>query len=246
MNFKMEKQKEKLAILVPYRDREEHLNIFTPYISNFLKNFPEIEYEIFIIEQYGDKLFNRGKLLNVGAKIAENFEYFVLHDIDMLPINCNYYFIPLMDKSTIHLARHRYIQQKGSKKEMNCGGGYGGGVLKISKNLFFHLNGFRNDYWGWGGEDDELRIRMNKCDIRLLCIKDNNDELGEFVLLNHNKNYNSINFDKNLKIWENTKKLADNKINNDPILDDGLNTLKYDLLKIENNEFYKKYIVNID
>lgn len=29
----------------------------------------------------------------------------------------------------------------------------------MTKDQFLQVNGFSNTYWGWGGEDDDLRIR---------------------------------------------------------------------------------------
>ena len=59
--------KNKLAIIIPYRDRASHLEVFVPYMQEYLKDY---DYKIFVIEQSDSKPFNRGKLLNVGAKIA--------------------------------------------------------------------------------------------------------------------------------------------------------------------------------
>jgi hypothetical protein len=57
----------KLAIIVPYRDREDHLKQFVPYMENYLLEDleGEADYRIFIINQDDDKPFNRAKLLNI-------------------------------------------------------------------------------------------------------------------------------------------------------------------------------------
>ena len=34
-----------------------------------------------------------------------------------------------------------------------------GGVLAMTKEHFFRVNGFSNIFWGWGGEDDDMAIR---------------------------------------------------------------------------------------
>ena len=39
--------------------------------------------------------------------------------------------------------------------------GYFGGVTALTKEQFERVNGFPNNYWGWGGEDDDLRIRSD-------------------------------------------------------------------------------------
>ena len=84
--------KDKLAIIVPYRDRQDHLDVFIPHMREFLKD-KDIEYDIFIIEQSDDRPFNYGKLCNAAVKeISEEYTYFAFHDIDMLPISdeCDY------------------------------------------------------------------------------------------------------------------------------------------------------------
>lgn len=37
--------------------------------------------------------------------------------------------------------------------------GYFGGVSGLSKKQFLKINGFPNEYWGWGGEDDDIYNR---------------------------------------------------------------------------------------
>ena len=69
-------------ILIPYRNREEHLKYFIkntiPYLKQYLNPF-----KIIIIEQNNDRLFNRGKLLNVGfLEYFKEGKYFFTHDVD--------------------------------------------------------------------------------------------------------------------------------------------------------------------
>lgn len=36
---------------------------------------------------------------------------------------------------------------------------YFGGVSSMSKEQYLKINGFPNNYWGWGGEDDDIYNR---------------------------------------------------------------------------------------
>jgi hypothetical protein len=65
----------KLSVVVPFRDRDEHLKVFVPWMIKNL-NEEEIPFHIFIINQGDSKGFNRAKLLNVGFKESESFDYF--------------------------------------------------------------------------------------------------------------------------------------------------------------------------
>lgn len=235
----MDKQKEKLAILIPYRNRVEHLEIFVSYMNNYLKNnFENITYQIFIIEQLDDNPFNRGKLLNIGAELAKNYDYFILHDIDMLPISSDYSY----KKDVFHLARNVYEQSNDSNlnlyyvsKELN---NYAGGVLKIPKYIYYDINGFSNEYWGWGGEDDELKLRLLFNKYKILVINKKN----HFITLSHkpNRNEETDEFIRNYNKSINSQNKYKNGIK---FNDEGLSTLKYKLLKIEYNKYYIKYSV---
>ncbi len=145
--------KPKLAIIVPYRDREEHLAQFVPHMDKFLSN-REIPYKIFVVEQGNDRPFNRGWLINVGYSIAkeQGFDYFCFHDIDMLPEDnsCDYSWV---DKPTHLAARLSKFKYRLVYPE------YMGGVTLMNREHFEWINGFSNKYWGWGFEDDDLLYR---------------------------------------------------------------------------------------
>jgi len=58
-----------VAVIVPFRKREEHLGIFLRHMHKFLK-VQMIRYRIFIVEQDDEYEFNRGNLMNVGFREA--------------------------------------------------------------------------------------------------------------------------------------------------------------------------------
>jgi hypothetical protein len=151
---------EKTAIIVPYREqagqkRREQLDAFMEYMTDYLKDYP---YKIFIMEQTQDgKKFNRGKLLNIGFKEAlkEGYDRFVLHDVDLLPSpDLLSYYVSEPLTQPIHLA-HVW-------KDRYCGDNYFGGVTAFNKETFENVNGFNNDIFGWGAEDDLLYARVKE------------------------------------------------------------------------------------
>jgi hypothetical protein len=79
-----------LSIIVPYRDRAEHLSQFLPHMITYFqmdKLDKYINYSIHIVEQFDDKKFNRGKINNCGFLITKDYaDYFCFHDVDYLPI----------------------------------------------------------------------------------------------------------------------------------------------------------------
>jgi len=139
-------------------------------MENYIK---DLDYEIFIIEQSDDKPFNRGKLLNAGYKYAtENgCDYFVFHDVDMLPEDVDYSYT---DKP-LHLATH--LQEHDYETTFFD---YFGGVTMFNKEDFELINGFSNEYWGWGFEDDDLLIRCIESDLELDTAEVENKKIQEF------------------------------------------------------------------
>jgi len=153
--LKEKKVTHKLGIIVPYRDREQQLKRFLSHMKEYIK---DIDYEIFIVEQADEKPFNRGKLLNAGYKYAldKGCDYFVFHDVDMLPEDVDYSY---SDKP-LHLATH--LQEHDYETTFFD---YFGGVTMFTKEDFKTINGFSNEYWGWGFEDDDLLIRCIESDL---------------------------------------------------------------------------------
>ena len=80
----------KLAIIVPYRDREVHLKQFIPHLRAYFardKMDKRIDYRVMIVEQEPGYQFNRGALKNIGFLLLESdADYTCFHGVDYLPI----------------------------------------------------------------------------------------------------------------------------------------------------------------
>ena len=146
----------KLGVCVPYRDRELHLNEFIPKVGKFLKE-RNIDFQMYFAHQCDDKLFNRGAMKNIAAKHAfeEGCDYIVWHDIDMIPEDdsCDYSF---PKDNPQHIAV-RISQSDYKLKYFE----YFGGAVLFSKEQVEKTNGYSNDYWDWGMEDDDLFWRCH-------------------------------------------------------------------------------------
>jgi hypothetical protein len=180
----------KLGVIVPYRNRYEHIEEFKLTIVEYLKSH-NIDFEIIIVEQDDAKLFNRGMLLNIGFKEAKKLkcDYVVFHDADMLPVDVDYSY----SDTPIHLATDNIPFES-----------YFGGITLFPSELFEKINGFSNLYWGWGFEDDDLRYRCIKNDVPFQNIIDDtfvNEQLPIFNGVDaYAKIPNIINYNRNFKI----------------------------------------------
>jgi len=204
----------KLSIIVPYRDRAEHLSQFIPHMENS-EILEGIDYEIVIVEQ-DDKPFNRGKLLNVGALESPYADYYCFHDVDMLPVTSDYTYTP----NPTHLAAE--AEQFGYNLPYDR---YFGGVTIFDKHSFIKANGYSNDYWGWGAEDDDVMLR---CVLNGIPTSRKN---GRYRSLAHERNIVRDLYDENLKKYFSFSSPEGQKNAIEKINSDGLTTLKYEILE---------------
>lgn len=198
-----------MGLIVPYRDRKEHLDEFLPHMERFLKETP---HQIFVIEQADSHPFNRGKLLNIGFVEAKKSgcSYVCFHDVDMLPLKADYSF----PQVPTHLATA--VEQFNFDMPYPT---YFGGVTLFNITDFEQVNGYANHYWGWGAEDDDLRTR---CHIAGLAIE---NRKGFFTSLSHEKADA-----KHPHVLANQEKLEEFLYGPTAIPKEGLLTLDYTLL----------------
>ena len=140
----------KLGICIPYRDRKEHLEKLIPHLSKHL-NEKGIEHSFYVAHQVDDKLFNRGTMKNIAAKHAfdDGCDYIAWHDVDMIPNEeCDYSY---PKDNPIHIATELSKYNYGMSYPE-----YFGGVILFTKEQVEKTNGYSNEYWDWGMEDDDL------------------------------------------------------------------------------------------
>ncbi|CAF1176776.1 unnamed protein product [Rotaria sordida] len=148
---------QRLAIIVCYRNREPHLKLFLDNIHPFLKQ-QQLDYTIFIVNQHGYEQFNRAMLFNVGVIEAlklYSFNCFIFHDVDLLP----------EDLRNVYKCGEKPRHMSVAVDKFHYRLLYStlfGGVTAFSVSDFMGANGYPTIYWGWGGEDDDMYLRVVK------------------------------------------------------------------------------------
>jgi len=210
--------KHRVAIVVPYRNREQQLPIFLKNLHPFLMK-QQIDYGIFIVEQFGTGELNRGKLKNVGfveARKMYDWDCVIFHDVDLLP----------MDDRNLYTCPEQPRHMSVAVNEMNFKLPYDwlfGGVVGLTVEQCLGINGFSNSFWGWGGEDDDMSHRLSHHGYQISRYSKN---IARYTMLIHKKDSPSpIRY----------KKLKDGEKHFD---DDGLNSLTYKVLEIKNTSLY--------
>ncbi len=142
----MEALDKRPIVLISYRDRLTHLNCLVPYLNRY---FPHLR--LAICQQDDDAVWNKGLLYNAGYKeLAKEHGYIILHDIDWVPavgkVDYSYCEVPTMIGTQASQFGYRLYYPT-----------FFGGVVVLSKEHYELVNGFSNQFRGYGGEDDHFR-----------------------------------------------------------------------------------------
>ncbi|KAM9294597.1 beta-1,4-galactosyltransferase 3-like [Gastrophryne carolinensis] len=219
----------KTAIVIPYRNREHHLKYLLYHLHPFMQR-QQLNYAIYVINQAGNTTFNRGKLMNIGFREAmkdEDWDCIFFHDVDLIPeddrnlYTCNI-FSPKHE--SVAIDKFGYILPFENLF---------GGVTALTPEQYVKVNGFPNNFWGWGGEDDDLRTRVllsNMTIVRPPAL------YGRYKMLKHTRDEgneeNPLRFElltKTNQMWH----------------QNGLNSLQYNFLSKELLPLYTNISVDI-
>ncbi|XP_055623939.1 beta-1,4-N-acetylgalactosaminyltransferase bre-4 [Toxorhynchites rutilus septentrionalis] len=204
--------RDRVAIIVPYRDREQHLPVFLKNIHPFLMK-QQVEYGVYIVEQAAGSQFNRAALMNVGfveAMKQKNWDCLVFHDVDLLPMDDrNLYTCPDQPR---HMSVA--VDTFGFKLPYST---IFGGVSAMTVKQFRTVNGFSNSFWGWGGEDDDMSNRLKHVGFHIARYPIN---IARYTMLSHKKE--KANPKRYEKLVTGSKRFDS----------DGLNSLHYNLVNL--------------
>jgi hypothetical protein len=219
----------RLTVVVPFRDRAAHLAELVPALSAKLA-VEAIEHRILVVEQEAGGPFNRGKLLNIGMHYAAaDTDYYCLHDVDAIPVVANYRrpSQPLRLMSAII----------GAGAPARRPDHYFSGAVSILKEQAYAANGFSNEYWGWGKEDDDFFYRLLLADC--LCYFDTHGVFHD--LPNPNAQQVQRGRGKTPPYVKRNRRRRSGLLRGllDPA-DDGLSTLRYEVLERSAQDGYEK------
>lgn len=226
-----------VAIMIPFRNRTEHLRYFMTYNIPVLRR-QNIRFKVYIIEQTDHGVFNKGRVNNAGFWIAMDdakahgfsWDCVVMHDIDLLIMHeGNFYkcMHPVRHMS-VHLPTDNYGFDKSNYDELV------GGVLSMTPETWKDINGYSCQYWGWGGEDDDMYKRL--VFAKNYDISRPRGRLGAYKMISHAPDGgNPVNEQRYyvLHNWRGRRPY------------DGLAQVKYKVMRRENNFAYEKITVDI-
>jgi hypothetical protein len=209
----------KTVIIVPFREsdnktkeRTKQLFSFVEHYHNYIPNL-----EILIIEQSDDKKkFNRGALLNIGFDLAKESigNIFIFHDVDLIsPASISNVYCAYAEHP-IHIAN--------LWTEKYTFNDFLGGIISFNKKDFQKINGFPNDFWGWGGEDDAMYNRLVSSKIPVVKVK-GDERIKGLEHTPQGESKETKNVSKTQGILSDLKNWRKN----------GLNNLNYNILSVE-------------
>ncbi|KAL5017201.1 hypothetical protein ScPMuIL_006790 [Solemya velum] len=206
----------RVAIVIPYRNREEQLRNLLYNLHSLLAR-QQLDYGIYVSTR-----FNRAMLLNIGYSEAikiYDYQCFIFHDVDLIPQDDRLlYNCPTQP-------RHMSAAVDKFKYKLPYPEIFGG-VSALTKDQFVKVNGFSNIFFGWGGEDDDMykRIKHNGYDVKRYPMN-----IARYRMIKHSRDKGNEPIPQRMNNLKNAAKRSEYE---------GLSTLKYKILHLEQKKLY--------
>ena len=232
----------KVALIVPYRARPEILKQFL-FHTHYLLQRQQLDYRIYICEQAFNKTFNKGIVMNACFKEILRFQpdtpCFIMHDVDLLLIDDrNMYTCPPVPRHlSVAIDKFQFSLPYASLV---------GGVLgkfhffsniqstsicsAMRREHYLLVNGYSTEYWGWGGEDDDMYERIVSKNLK---IERPPVSIARYKMLKHT--HQQLNPSR-LKVL----RTAHTRVNSE-----GVNNVKYRLLHKKFFHLYTHFLIDV-
>ena len=214
------------VIIIPYRARQKQLDYYmknaVPIIEQHMPNT-----KIVIVEQEKSKMFNKGAIMNVGFKEYKDMsKYFIQQDIDIVPkVQCikEYYNSSIENDSVLCILTSPCNTL--------------GGIWKMSNPTIHIINGYPNDFWGWGVEDKALQCRSELYNIKKKTIFIRNDKKADtiyFKCFDDIGDRQKYKFNEKTKFYYNIYDTLPKTKKQNLLNSNGINNLKYNIIERKN------------
>uniref|UniRef100_A0A1I7ZK10 Beta-1,4-N-acetylgalactosaminyltransferase n=1 Tax=Steinernema glaseri TaxID=37863 RepID=A0A1I7ZK10_9BILA len=169
----------KIAVIIPYRNRHEHLITLLSTLIPLLQR-QKLDFRFIVTEQVGTELFNKGRIMNAAFVLAEKLgvDCVIFHDVDMIPEKLNVPYGCPDRQVAMHMGA--YLDEFNYTQPYEI---LVGGVLALNVEDYISVNGYSNLYWGWGAEDDDMGQRLLIRGINISRV----DERHHYTMLKHKK-----------------------------------------------------------
>lgn len=159
----------KYLVIVPYGDlqpdemrRDQLIQFLTHFLGLVKQSKSHGKYTILIAEQVEPKnKFGKGQLYNVAVKwYIDNIgtpSRIILHDLDLLPDRELFDRYAMTDLPSQMVPKNEYFAKI---YDIKFSIPVGGGITAIAPEQYINANGFPNNFWGWGGEDNAFQLRL--------------------------------------------------------------------------------------
>ncbi|XP_062572946.1 beta-1,4-galactosyltransferase 1-like [Saccostrea cucullata] len=217
----------RIAIIIPYRNREAHLKrLLLNLIPKLQRQL--LDFTIYVIEQKENEAFNRGMMRNIGyveAKKRFDYDCYIFNDADTI----------IEDDRNLFKCGQDFVHHLVSGvRRYNYSLPYRGllgGVIAINDQQMMTLNGYSNMFFVWGGEDDNLFDRFMESNLWF----DRTDyQDGLVTTLAHKKDKKFVSRYRTLTKTRHSRKF------------DGVSSLQYELILVKYKPLFVWIVVSVN
>jgi len=172
--------KKDMLIVVPYRNREAHLEKFIKKTPEYFNKQP-ITYDILICELDQDCSWNAGLPCNslIDFITDKEYEWLYVHHVDVTPVEGEWKFPK--DNEIYHNL-----------------GDYGSCLMRMKD--FLKVGGYSNSFWGWGAEDNDLYSRLRASGYEVTALNESYSVKFDTEYQSHERAFDGINYANSIRI----------------------------------------------